>query len=270
MSTISMKTLLENGVHFGHQTKRWNPKMKKYIFGAKHNIYIIDLQKTVRLFRSAEEFIKNTAAEGKLILFVGTKKQAAQIIREEAIRAGCPYVSERWLGGALTNFSTISKSLNKLKEIDEMKSAGIYDAMIKKEAIKLEKERVKLERYFGGIKTLDRLPDAVFVIDPKKEKICINEAKILGIPVISLVDTNCDPDLVDYVIPGNDDAIRSIKVITSAIADAVLKGREIFSQKEIIASNVEFEIESEKEEISDEAILIEEDSADDFVDEDLS
>ena len=265
-----MKTLLENGVHFGHQTKRWNPKMKKYIFGAKHNIYIIDLQKTVRLFRNAEEFIKNTAAKGSLILFVGTKKQAAQIIREDAVRAGCPYVSERWLGGTLTNFATISKSGNKLKEIDEMKSAGIYDAMTKKEAVKLEKSRVKLERYFGGIKTLDRLPDAVFVIDPKKEKICINEAKVLGIPVVSLVDTNCDPDQIDYVIPGNDDAIRSIKVITSTIADAVIEGREILSQKEIIVSRSESEGESEAKETPDKQILIEDDLSDELLEEDLS
>ncbi|RMF95771.1 MAG: 30S ribosomal protein S2 [Candidatus Schekmanbacteria bacterium] len=268
MSTISMKALLENGVHFGHQTKRWNPKMKKYIFGAKHNIYIIDLQKTLKLFKEAAQFVKDTSANGGKILFVGTKKQAAQIIKEEAERCESPYVSERWLGGTLTNFVTISKSVKKLKEIEEMKAAGIYDAMTKKEAIKLEKERIKLERYFGGIKTLDRLPDAVFVIDPKKERICINEANILDIPVVGLVDTNCDPELIDYVIPGNDDAIRSIKVITSAIADAVLEGKEIWKEKELVVKKGEEEAEAENAaEATDRQLEVPQEEENDFFDE---
>jgi len=205
-----------------------------YFRSKTQHLYYRSLQKTVKLFDEAESFVKNKAAEGAVVLFVGTKKQAAEIIREEADRAGCPFVSERWLGGTLTNFETISKSVKKLIEIEEMKLAGIYDAMTKKEAIKLEKERIKLERYFGGIKTLKRIPDVIFVIDPKKERICVNEAKILGIPVIALVDTNCDPDLIDFVIPGNDDAIRSIKVITSSLADAVLEGKELLKEKEIV------------------------------------
>lgn len=226
-----MKALLESGVHFGHQTKKWNPKMKKYIFGAKHDIYIIDLQKTLRLFKEAFKFVRDTVATGGNVLFVGTKKQASLIIREEAERAGCSFVTERWLGGTITNFQTISKSTKKLNEIEEMKSAGIYEAMSKKDAIKLERERIKLERYFGGIKTLDRLPDVLFVIDPRKERIAVNEAKTMGIPIVGLVDTNCDPDLIDYIIPGNDDAIRSIKLISSKMADAVLEGRTFITER---------------------------------------
>lgn len=227
-----MKSLLETGVHFGHQTKRWNPKMKKYIYGAKHGIYIIDLQKTVRLFRESYSFVRDLVASGEKILFVGTKKQASDAIVEEAKRCGMGYVSERWLGGSLTNFQTISKSIKKLKELEEMKTTGIYQAVSKKEMIKLEKERIKLERYFGGLKNMEKLPAAIYVVDPRKERIAVNEAKIMGIPVVGLVDTNCDPDLIDYIIPGNDDAIRAIRLITSKIADAVIEGTQFAIEQE--------------------------------------
>jgi len=230
LSIISMKSLLETGVHFGHQTKRWNPKMKKYIYGAKHGIYIIDLQKTVRLFREAYSFVRDLVASGEKILFVGTKKQASDAIVEEANRCGMGFVSERWLGGSLTNFQTISKSIKKLKGLEEMKTTGIYQAVSKKEMIKLEKERIKLERYFGGIKNMEKLPAAIYVVDPRKERIAVNEAKIMGIPIVGLVDTNCDPDMIDYIIPGNDDAIRAIKLITSKIADAVIEGKQFASE----------------------------------------
>ena len=232
MSIISMKSLLETGVHFGHQTKRWNPKMKKYIYGAKHGIYIIDLQKTVRLFREAYSFVRDLVASGEKILFVGTKKQASESIVEAATRCGMGYVSERWLGGSLTNFKTISKSIKKLKELEEMKNTGIYQAVSKKEMIELEKERIRLERYFGGLKNMDKHPAAIYVVDPRKERIAVNEAKIMGIPLVGLVDTNCDPDLIDYIIPGNDDAIRAIKLITSKIADAVIEGKQFAIDRE--------------------------------------
>lgn len=227
MSEINMKLLLEAGTHFGHQTKRWNPKMKKYIFGARNGIYIIDLQKTLIKFKEALTFVKENIAGGGIILFVGTKKQAQELIIEEAKRCNMFFVNQRWLGGTLTNFSTIKKSIERLKEIEAMKNDGSIENRPKKEIIKLEKELAKLERYLGGIKDMDGLPDIVFIIDPRKEKIALLEAKKLGIPIIALVDTNCDPDGIDYVIPGNDDAIRSVRLILSKTADAVIEGKAI-------------------------------------------
>ena len=221
-----MKELLEAGVHFGHQAKRWNPKMKKYIFGERNGIYIIDLQKTLKLFKEAYDFVRTTAAQGKDVLFVGTKKQAQDAITEEAKRCGMYYVSSRWLGGMLTNFSTIRKSIDRLKKIEKMKEDGTYDKLTKKEVAGLEKERTKLERILSGIKTMPGLPSVVFIIDPRKEDIAVHEANKLGIPVVAVVDTNCDPDNIDYVIPGNDDAIRAIRLMASKIADAVIEGRQ--------------------------------------------
>ncbi|RNC67911.1 MAG: 30S ribosomal protein S2 [Desulfuromonadales bacterium] len=226
MSNVTMKELLEAGVHFGHQTKRWNPKMKPYIFGARNGIYIIDLQKTVRLFKSAYNFVRENAAAGETMLFVGTKKQAQDAIGEEAARCGMYYVNQRWLGGMLTNFSTVKQSIDRLKRLDAMFADGTIDAYTKKEALQLEKERLKLEKILGGIKGMGKLPGAIFVIDPKNETIAISEAKKLGIAVVAVVDTNCDPDPIDYVIPGNDDAIRAIRLLTSKMADAVLEGSQ--------------------------------------------
>ena len=253
MSIISMKSLLETGVHFGHQTKRWNPKMRKYIYGAKNGIYIIDLQKTLRLFREAYSFVRDLVASGEEILFVGTKKQASEAIVEESKRCGMNYVSERWLGGTLTNFQTISKSIKKLKELEEMKNSGIYQAVSKKEMIKLEKERERLERYFGGIKNMEKLPKSIFVIDPRKERIAVNEAKIMEIPIVGLVDTNCDPDVIDYIIPGNDDAIRAIKLITSKIADAVIEGKEFMKEKDFAKEEKVMVLDQSAEQHSEEA-----------------
>lgn len=227
---VTMKELLEAGVHFGHQVKRWNPKMKKYIFGERNGIYIIDLQKTMRGLEDASRFVRETAATGAPILFVGTKKQAQDAIQEEALRAAAFYVNQRWLGGMLTNFSTIKKSIGRLKAIEKMKEDGTYDALSKKEVASLEKERLKLERNLSGIKEMNDLPGAVFVIDPKKEKIAIAEARKLSVPVVAVVDTNCDPDEVDYVIPGNDDAIRAIKLIASKMADSVVEGRAVVTK----------------------------------------
>jgi len=221
-----MKELLEAGVHFGHQVKRWNPKMKRYIFGERNGIYIIDLQKTLKGLEDAFQFVKNAALAGESILFVGTKKQAQDAIQDEARRASAFYVNQRWLGGMLTNFSTIKKSIERLKAIERMKEDGTYEALSKKEVAGLEKERIKLERNLSGIKEMPGVPGAVFVIDPKKEKIAISEARKISIPIVAVVDTNCDPDEVDYVIPGNDDAIRAIKLITSKMAEAVVQGRE--------------------------------------------
>jgi small subunit ribosomal protein S2 len=219
-----MKQLLEAGVHFGHQTKRWNPKMKPYIFGARNGIYIIDLQKTVRYFKGAYSFVKETVAGGDKILFVGTKKQAQDAIAEEAQRAGQFYVNSRWLGGMLTNFSTIKGSIDRLKKIELMSQDGTYQLITKKEALNLEREKAKLEKTLGGIKTMNKLPGAIFVIDPKKETIAVKEARKLGIPVVAVVDTNCDPDDIDYIIPGNDDAIRAIRLFAARIADACVEG----------------------------------------------
>ena len=226
MSSISMKELLEAGVHFGHQTKRWNPKMKPYIFGARNGIYIIDLQKTVRYFKSAYNYVKDAAEQGTTVLFVGTKKQAQDSVAEEASRCGQYYVNQRWLGGMLTNFSTVKQSIERLKKLDAMFEDGTVEAYTKKEALKMNKEREKLEKVLGGIKNMNKLPGLLFVIDPKNEEIAVQEAKKLGIPVVAIVDTNCDPDLVDYVIPGNDDAIRAIRLLSAKIADAVLEGNE--------------------------------------------
>ncbi len=224
---VTMKELLEAGVHFGHQVKRWNPKMKKYIFGERNGIYIIDLQKTLRGLEDACKFVRETSLTSAPILLVGTKKQAQDAIQEESQRAGTFFVNQRWLGGMLTNFSTIKKSIERLKSIEKMKEDGTYNALSKKEISILEKERAKLERNLNGIKEMSTIPGAIFVIDPKKEKIAIAEARKLSIPVVAVVDTNCDPDEVDYVIPGNDDAIRAIKLIASKIADSVIEGRTL-------------------------------------------
>ncbi|MCP3162372.1 30S ribosomal protein S2 [Myxococcus sp. QH3KD-4-1] len=221
---ITMRQLLEAGVHFGHQTKRWNPKMKPYIFGARNGIYIIDLQKTVSMARSAFRFVADVTARGGTVLFVGTKKQAQDVIREEAARAGQYFVTSRWLGGTLTNFKTIKQGIDRLKTLEKMAEDGTFDRLPKKEVASLEREREKLEKNLGGVKEMSKLPRCVFIIDPKKEHIAIHEATRLGIPVIGLVDTNCDPDGIDFVIPGNDDAIRSIKLFTSKIAEACIEG----------------------------------------------
>jgi len=224
MAVISMKQLLEAGVHFGHQTRRWNPKMEKYIFTERNGIYIIDLQKTVRKVEEAYNFVKNIAANNGKILFVGTKKQAQDSVREEAERCGMFYVNQRWLGGTLTNFQTIQKRISRLHELERMAEDGTFDVLPKKEVILLNKEKARLEKFLGGIKNMKKLPDALFVIDPRKERIAVAEARKLGIPIIAIVDTNCDPDEIDVVIPGNDDAIRAVKLLTSKIADAVLEG----------------------------------------------
>jgi small subunit ribosomal protein S2 len=227
LTAIALKDLLEAGVHFGHQTKRWNPKMKPYIFGERNGIYIIDLGKTLKLFHDAEEFITNLAADNRTVLFVGTKRQAQDVIAEEAQRCGMFYVNERWLGGLLTNFSTIQRSLGRLRDLEAMTTDGRYDTLSKKEIARSEKERRKLLKNLEGIRGMSRLPDAVFVVDTKKEKIAVDEARKLKIPVIGVVDTNCDPDEVDFVVPGNDDALRSIRLFASRIAEAVIAGRGI-------------------------------------------
>ncbi len=226
MSVISMKQLLEAGVHFGHQTRRWNPKMKEYIFTERNGIYIIDLQKTVKKIDEAYYFIRDLAMEGGTVLFVGTKKQAQESIEQEAKRCEMFYVNQRWLGGMLTNFKTIQSRINKLRKIEKMEADGDFDLLPKKEVIQLKAEQEKLEKNLGGIKEMKKLPSALFVVDPRKEHIAILEAKALGIPVVAIVDTNCDPDEADYPIPGNDDAIRAVKLIASKIADAVLEGRQ--------------------------------------------
>src|SRR6187401_737247 len=222
-----MKDLLEAGVHFGHQTKRWNPKMKEYIFGERNGIYILDLGKTVKLFHAAEEFVTNLASDGRTILFVGTKRQAQDVIAEESQRCGMFYVNERWLGGLLTNFATIQRSLGRLRDLEAMATDGRFDTLSKKEIARNEKERRKLQKNLEGIRGMSRLPDAVFVVDTRKEKIAVDEARKLKIPVIGVVDTNCDPDEVDYVVPGNDDALRAIRLFASRIADAIVSGRSI-------------------------------------------
>lgn len=227
MSVISMKQLLEAGVHFGHQTRRWNPKMAPYIFTERNGIYIIDLQKTVKKVEDAYNFIKSVSEEGKDVLFVGTKKQAQEAIKEEAIRCGMHFVNNRWLGGMMTNFTTIKTRINKLEELEKMEEDGTFEVLPKKEVIKLKNEQEKLERNLGGIKEMNSgNVGALFVVDPRKEKNAISEAKILGIPVVAIVDTNCDPDEVDFVIPGNDDAIRAVKLITAKMADAIIEGRQ--------------------------------------------
>ena len=223
MAVISMKQLLEAGVHFGHQTRRWNPKMARYIFTERNGIYIIDLQKTVKKVEEAYNFIHNIAANGGKVLFVGTKKQAQETVKEEALRCNMFYVNQRWLGGMLTNFQTIRKRIGRLKELEKMQEDGTFDVLPKKEVILLKKEMERLEKFLGGIKEMKELPDCLFVVDPRKERIAISEARKLDIPVVAIVDTNCDPDEVDVVIPGNDDAIRAVKLLTSKMADAVIE-----------------------------------------------
>jgi small subunit ribosomal protein S2 len=231
MASINMKELLEAGVHFGHQTRRWNPKMKPYIFGARNGIHIIDLQKTVKLFRTAYDFIVKTVSDGYPVLFVGTKKQAHDSIVEESERCGMFYVVHRWLGGTLTNFQTLKKSISRFKDLDAMKRDGSINRYTKKEALKMEKDLVKLEKNLGGIKDMDELPGAVFVVDPKRERIAVREAKKLGIPVVGIGDTNCDPDELDFIIPGNDDAIRAIRLICSKIANACIEGHNLAEER---------------------------------------
>ncbi len=226
MAVISMKQFLEAGVHFGHQTRRWNPKMSEYIFTERNGIYIIDLQKTVKKMDAAYDFIRQVALDGGKILFVGTKKQAQDAIKEEAIRAGMYYVNARWPGGMLTNFKTIKKSINRLNKLTQMDADGTFDLLPKKEVLALRKEIATLEHNLGGIKTMEDLPDAVFIVDPHKERNAVLESRKLGIPVVAIVDTNCDPDEIDYVIPGNDDAIRAIRLISASLADAILEGRQ--------------------------------------------
>ena len=226
MGVVSMKQLLEAGVHFGHQTRRWNPKMAEYIFTERNGIYIIDLQKTVKKLDEAYNFVKEISTEGKSVLFVGTKKQAQESVKEEALRAGAFYVNARWLGGMMTNFTTIRRRVARLKQLRAMEEDGTFDLLPKKEVIKLNLEIEKLEKFLGGIKDMDELPGALFIIDPRKERIAVAEAKKLNIPIVAIVDTNCDPDEIDYVIPGNDDAIRAVKLIAGAMADAVIEGRE--------------------------------------------
>ncbi|BCJ85292.1 30S ribosomal protein S2 [Effusibacillus dendaii] len=226
MAIISMKQLLEAGVHFGHQTRRWNPKMSRYIFTERNGIYIIDLQKTVKKVEEAYNFVRDLAAEGKTMLFVGTKKQAQDSVKEEAERSGMYFVNQRWLGGTLTNFGTIRKRIERLHELEKMQEDGTFDVLPKKEVIQLRKEMDRLEKFLGGIKGMKSLPGALFIIDPRKERIAVAEARKLGIPIVGIVDTNCDPDEIDYVIPGNDDAIRAVKLLTAKIADAILEGTQ--------------------------------------------
>ena len=246
MANITMKEMLEAGVHFGHETKRWDPKMKPFIYAARNGIYIIDLQKTVHLFKEAYNFIRDLTSKGEYILFVGTKKQAQDSIFEEATRCDMFYVNRRWLGGMLTNFQTVKKSIDQLNKLEAMKNDDIYSLLPKKEVLQLEKQRKRLEKSLGGIKRMDRLPGAIFVIDLKKERIAVSEARKLGIPSVGIVDSNCDPDEVDYVIPGNDDAIRAIRLFSSKIADAVIEGRQLY-EKVLQEEEPEEEIEPGEE-----------------------
>ena len=255
---VTMKDLLEAGVHFGHQVKRWNPKMKKYIFGQRNGIYIIDLQKTVKMFEEAYNFIRDISSKGETVLFVGTKKQAQDVIIEEARRSQSFYVNQRWLGGMLTNFTTVKQGIEKLKKIEKMKEDGTYELLTKKEVAKYETERMRLEKNLSGVKEMGSLPGAVFIVDPKKESIGVAEARKLSVPIIGLVDTNCDPDDIDYVIPGNDDAIRSIKLVTSKMADAILEGKNILNKtiqetsvNAAIAEKIAEEEKQEKEEVTE-------------------
>ena len=236
MPSISMKELLEAGVHFGHQTKRWNPKMKEYIFGERNGIYIIDLQKTLKLFKDAMRYVQEMASSGKTVLFVGTKRQAQEAIAEEATRCNMYYVNQRWLGGLLTNMATVQKSIKKLKELDAMATENNWEGRQKKEIVRLERERKHLNQNLCGIKDMNGLPDLLFVVDSNKEAIAVEEARKLGIPVVAVVDTNCDPDKVDYVIPGNDDALRAIRLFTTKVSDAVIEGRQLVSEHDLAAA----------------------------------
>jgi len=238
LPSISMKELLEAGVHFGHQTKRWNPKMKEYIFGERNGIYIIDLQKTLKLFKDAMRFVGEMAAQGKSVLFVGTKRQAQEAVAEEATRCGMYYVNQRWLGGLLTNMVTVQKSIKRLKQLDQEVAEGGYVGRNKKEAIQLERERKHLQQTLAGIKDMNGLPDLLFVIDSNKESIAVKEARRLGIPVVGVVDTNCDPDEVDWVIPGNDDALRAIRLFTTKISDAVVEGRALATEQDFVGEKI--------------------------------
>ena len=250
MAYVTMKELLEAGVHFGHQTKRWNPKMKPYIFGARNGIYIIDLQRTVRMFRTAYDFVVNTVAEGRSLLFVGTKKQARDSIYEEANRCEMFYVHNRWLGGMLTNFQTIRQSIDRLNYLNNIQNDGSIELFPKKERLKLGKARIKLDSNLGGIRTMNGLPGAMFVVDPKNEAIAVREGRRLNIPIIAIVDTNCDPDDIDYIIPGNDDAIRAIRLLTSKMADACIEGKERYAERQQAEADKEIEEESEVTAIS--------------------
>ena len=238
MASVTMKELLEAGVHFGHQVRRWNPKMKEYIFGERNGIYIIDLQKTQRMFREAISFVTNLIAEdkGKTVLFVGTKRQAQEAIREESEKCGQYYVNQRWLGGLLTNFQTVQKSIKRLKDLESMQTDGRYEKLTKKERIKLDRERESLNKNLSGIKSMSRLPDAIFIIDVKKEEIAVAEANRLGIPIVAVVDTNCSPEGIDYVIPGNDDALRAVRLFASRIADAIVEGNQIATEGGVLPS----------------------------------
>lgn len=238
MPSISMKELLEAGVHFGHQTKRWNPKMKEYIFGERNGIYIVDLQKTLKLFKDAMRFLGEAAAQGKTVLFVGTKRQAQEAIAEEARRCGMFFVNQRWLGGLLTNMVTVQKSIKRLKMLDAMATSGDWEGRPKKEIIRLERERKHLLQNLEGIKDMARLPDVLFVVDSSKEAIAVMEARKLGIPVVAVVDTNCDPDEVDYVIPGNDDALRAIRLFTNKVSDAIIEGKALATEQEFTAERI--------------------------------
>jgi len=250
---VTMKDLLECGVHFGHQRRRWNPKMKKYIFGVRKNIYIIDLQKTLRYFKYTYNIVRDAATEGKTFLFVGTKKQAVNAIKEHAQRCGMPYVNHRWLGGMLTNFKTIQKSIRKLEIIEKMQESGQVNLLTKKERLILERRRAKLEQVIGGIRNMKKIPDMLFVIDTEKEKIAVAEANHLGLPIVAPLDTNCDPDVVDYPIPGNDDAIRSVNLFCKTIADAIIEGKELAEAAEEENPVTEEEMSGEIKEIKEEA-----------------
>jgi small subunit ribosomal protein S2 len=254
LANITMKELLEAGVHFGHQTKRWNPRMKEYIFGERNGIYIIDLQKTLKMFKEASKFVQDLAAEGRIILFVGTKRQAQDAIAEEAGRCSMFYVNQRWLGGLLTNWITVQKSVKRLKELDEMATDGRYDLLPKKEVIKLERERKHLQANLAGIKNMTRLPDAIFVIDSNKEQIAVREARKLGIPVVAVVDTNCDPSEVDYVIPGNDDALRAIRLFTSKISESIAEGVHAMGDKQMAEIQAVAAVEAPAEAAAPEAV----------------
>ena len=274
MANITMKELLEAGVHFGHQTKRWNPKMKEYIFGERNGIYIIDLQKTLKMFKEASKFVQGLAAEGKIVLFVGTKRQAQDAIAEEAQRCGMFYVNQRWLGGLLTNWVTVQKSVKRLKELDDMATDGRYELLPKKEVIKLERERKHLQANLAGIKEMSHLPDSIFVIDSNKEQIAVREARKLGIPVVAVVDTNCDPSEVDYVIPGNDDALRAIRLFASKISDSIAEGAQVATDKQTAelaaAAGAAKQAEAAAAEAPAESGALEEAAASDGTGEDIS
>jgi small subunit ribosomal protein S2 len=264
LATITMKELLEAGVHFGHQTKRWNPRMKEYIFGERNGIYIIDLQKTLKMFKEASKFVTDLTGQGKVILFVGTKRQAQDAIAEEANRCGMFYINQRWLGGLLTNWITVQKSVKRLQELDEMATDGRYELLTKKEVIRLERERKHLQANLAGIKNMRRLPDALFVVDSNNEAIAVKEARKLGIPVVAVVDTNCDPTVVDYVIPGNDDALRAIRLFTSKISDSVVEGVQMAGDKRASEAGVtaDAQLEAVPQEVAGVAAGVDEPSGD--------